>query len=259
MSKQKSQVKVNRGKQDRSHSSNPSALLVAEARRDAGTVITPIPCEAATSTPRHSVAEKKAAELTLELLRRHPSIPRSPTQKLVKWALLNLSSAVASWDGLLFSLMGSISQGDDYNQRVGDSLKVIKWRLRGWVVQGSAASPTADCTVQITVNESIVPGLAITAFYAETGSAFAAITGEDSSFREATRRVGHRSITLHTYHPRTHFEFGSDRPFDTLYNANATTVVSGELNVAVVSNKDPASATTNPTFIGDMQVWFVDV
>lgn len=170
-----------------------------------------------------------------------------------------LTAGDVSWNGSLYSLLGSIASGVQDGQRTGDVIRVIGYHLMGRMHIGTYASPGADCEAQVKLVWSMIPGLAVTNFYQDVGTAYSGCSPPDWDWSRAVRTLHHQAMVLDTYRPSKLVSHASRMDQICTYEQNSATPAVGQMYLVGISGEDPAVANTPPRFLGTIQLYYQDV
>jgi hypothetical protein len=176
-----------------------------------------------------------------------------------KVANIQLGSTAVSWSGTTWNLATTVTQGSGDQQRTGDVVRLIGVHGRFRVSKGTAVAPGSDSEYQIQVCYSPLASLPVGSVYQDVGNAYSGLSPEDWDFAAVIKRLHRTHGTVDTYNPlRVHSCMVSCNELIN-YDSGSTTVSTGSLIVAAISNEDPAAPTQVPAIYGNVQIFYQDV
>ncbi len=157
-------------------------------------------------------------------------------------------AANVSWNGTVTDLTSLIAQGVGGNQRIGDSLKIKKVHLKFTFLFNPSALHRCTGTFVLGMSKDSLPAAADV--FAVTGAICAGLAYPADTYEKADHWIKYKTLTVDQYSPAATFELTHEFNHDVLYTNGATTVASGDVWVAFVSNEN-----INYPFVD----WAVDV
>jgi len=175
--------------------------------------------------------------------------------------VLNLiaSSSTVSWNGALFALLSTCTQGSADNQRTGDVIRVIGLDVHMRFSKGSAAAPGSDSEYQCKISYTPLGSMPINTIYQDTGTAFSGCSAADWDYRAAIKDYFHVFDTVDTYHPLRVHKAKIRCNELTNFDQGSTTVTTGYWTLSAISGEDPAAPTQTPATYAVIQMYYQDV
>lgn len=177
---------------------------------------------------------------------------------MYKTVNIELTAGSVSYNGLLFSLLGSIVQGDQDGQRVGDMIDIRHLSFRWEATYGTVNTAACRTGFRVVVFRSAIPNLGVSDILRTIGSAYAAVSPINEDFIRASEVLYDSLVNMDEYHPYHvgHAERKLSMPV--LYEGNIG-LAFGNLYVLMISGEDPAQTTYVPAGFGYVQIKYVDV
>lgn len=166
-------------------------------------------------------------------------------------------NSTVNWSGAIFSCVDHISQGITDATRVGDSIKIQKLKLSGFIT--NTGSSSNDITVRwMVVNDKANTGLTITDLFEDSGSTYTPFSakGTDNKYK-STVLYDSGLITLvgDTSRQRTSFDVSLPLNAHVQFTNGTTSVASNNYKIYIVTG-DATAAFINYQFTN--KVYYTD-